>query len=321
MKSGFVSIVGRTNVGKSTMCNALLHKKMSITSSKTQTTRTEIRGVLTSDLGQAVFVDTPGIHKPKRKVGTVTNRTAFESVHDSDLILFVVDQRKGITAGDKKVYETVAKSNKPIILAINKVDKTPKEEIAKTLEVASQLFDCIDYIPISAKNLTNLKELSEVIFKHLPEGPKYYDDSSDVLVTIKQYVEEVVREKYLWFMHEEIPHSIMVQVTSQDEETIPMLPRFVGDLKLMRDLVKNADESSAIKSIPKILHFDAKIFVERDSQKGIVIGAQGEAIKRVGTQAREELEELLGIKVFLKTKVFVEKDWQSNEDLINSYLK
>lgn len=298
-----MAFVGRTNVGKSSIANAMLGNKMSITSSKTQTTRVPIRGVLTLENGQIVFLDTPGIHKPKKELGKVTNSTAYNTATDADILLFVIDAKKGITAGDKKVYSRIEKLDKEIFVVINKVDKMPASEIALLLKEAFDCFKAKEYIPVSAKNKTNILELIDCIINYSPVGPKYYDESSSIISPLAQYVSECIREKYLWVMFDEIPHSIHVEIDPLDESTQQLMNQSVSDLI---GKVKN-------------ISFKATIYIERESQKGIVIGDQANILKKVGTQARLELEELLKAKVLIKTVVKLKKEWQSDKDSINNF--
>ncbi len=284
MRSGFVAVVGRPNVGKSTLVNALVGEKVAITSSRPQTTRNTIRGVLTvPDEGepevQAVFVDTPGLHRPRTALGEHLNTLVDASVEDADVVLFVLDARQPIGPGDRRVAERVRAAGIDVIAVINKIDVAAPGEAAEMLVEASE-WEFAAYVPVSALTGEGLDVVTAEVLSRLPEGPPYFppgmrSDQRDVFM-----IREIIREKYLDRLRDELPHSLAVDV---------------------RDLETRENGS---------LHVDAALVVERDSQKGIVIGRKGELIRTCGQEAREELERKFGVKVFLDLRVVVEKDWQ-----------
>lgn len=279
-RSGFVAVVGRPNVGKSTLVNALVGEKVAITSDKPQTTRSTIRGVLNSDDVQAVLVDTPGYHKPRTLLGERLNRVVRDAWQDVDLALFVVDGKAGVGRGDEKVAEDLKRTGRPIVCVVNKVDAMKKDEVAVALAAASVLGDFEEFVPISARHGEQVDVVRRIILERMPEGPMFYPPGQSTDQPPPAFVAELVREKLLRRTHEELPHSIAV-VTDEFEE---------------RD--------------DGLLEIRVIVYVERESQKGMVIGRGGETIKAVGTEAREEIEVLFGRKVFLEQRVKVEKDWQ-----------
>ena len=283
MRSGFVAIVGRPNVGKSTLVNALVGGKVAITSDKPQTTRSAIRGVLNLDDTQVVFVDTPGYHKPRTLLGRKLNEVVRAAWSDVDVALFVVDGRSGVGRGDAKVAEDLEQTSVPVICAVNKVDVMRKDEIAVALVAASGLGEFEEYVPLSARTGDGVDLLRDLVVARMPEGPQYYPPGMTSDQPPPVFVAELVREKLLSRTREEVPHSIAV-VTEDYEE---------------RD--------------DGLLEIRSTIYVERDSQKGIVIGKGGDTIKAVGTAAREEIELLFGRRVFLDLRVKVEKDWQQRQ--------
>jgi GTP-binding protein Era len=279
-RSGFVVIVGRPNVGKSTLVNGLVGEKVAITSDKPQTTRSAIRGVLNGDDTQVVFIDTPGYHKPRTLLGRRLNEVVRAAWGDVDLALFVVDGQAGVGRGDQKVAADLRAANCPVFCIVNKVDITAKDQVAVALAATSRLGDFDEYIPTSALTGDGLDIVRDLVVARLPEGPRYFPPGMNTDQPPPVFVAELVREKLLARTRDEIPHSIAV-VTEDYEE---------------RD--------------DGLLEINARIFVERESQKGIVIGKGGEILKQVGTEAREEIETLFGRKVFLGLRVKVEKDWQ-----------
>ena len=279
-KSGFVAVVGRPNVGKSTLVNSLAGGKVSITSNKAQTTRTAIRGVLSTVDVQVVFVDTPGYHKPRTLLGTRLNEVVRKAWSDVDVALLVVDGRSGVGRGDEKVARDLKSSGRAVICAVNKIDVIDKGRIAAALQAASELGDFDEFVPISGRTGEGTDTLKQLIVDRLPEGPMYYPPGMRTDQPPPLFVAELVREKLLARAKDELPHSIAV-VTEDYEE------REDG-----------------------LLEIRARIYVERESQKGIVIGKGGAVLKAAGQEAREEIETLFGRKVFLETRVKVEKDWQ-----------
>jgi GTP-binding protein Era len=279
-RSGFAAIVGRPNVGKSTLVNALVGDKVAIVSDKPQTTRSAIRGILDEPDGQLVLVDTPGYHKPRNLLGKRLNELVRAAWSDVDVAIFVVDGRSGIGTGDAKVAKDLSEARCPTFCVVNKIDAMDKGRIAGALTAAARLGDFTEYIPLSARSGEGVPVLRELVFGMLPAGPPYYPPGTRRDQPPPVFVAELVREKILTRTREEIPHSVAV-VTEEYEE------REDG-----------------------LLEIHANIYVERDSQKGIVIGKGGANIKAVGTDAREEIELLFGRRVFLDLRVRVEKDWQ-----------
>ena len=279
-RSGFVSIVGRPNVGKSTLLNAFVGRKVAITSPKPQTTRNAIRGILTGDDYQIVFVDTPGLHKPKTLLGERLNDVVRGTLREVDAIVFVLDATQPVGAGDEFVANEVLRSGTPAICAVNKMDAGGPALVAPQLERAAVLGEWREIIPVSARKGTNVGDLQEMIVSLLPAGPRYYPEGEITDQPRDLLLAEIVREKALELTREEIPHSIAVRIDEVDE----------GDTSLTRVL--------------------GTLFVERDSQKGIVIGKGGTMLREISTRARRELEWLLGTKVFLRLDVKVAKDWQ-----------
>lgn len=285
MKSGFVSIIGRPNVGKSTLLNSLLGKKISIISPKSQTTRDAIQGILTSgDEYQIVFVDTPGIHKTNSELGKKMDRISFDNIKYNDIALLLVDSSKEFSESDKYICEKVT-INVPLIIVFNKIDLSNVILINKLKDIYKQYFPQSCIIEISALEKFNLDELINNILKILPEGPKYYDEKVITDKDFKFYVEEIIREKILKFTEEEVPHSVCVI----------------------------ADEINIYKS----KNIYAKIIVEKESQKGILIGSKGSMIKKIGIAARKDIEEYIGKNINLELVVQVEKDWKNSLKFLN----
>ena len=279
-RSGFVSIVGRPNVGKSTLLNGLLNRKVAITSPRPQTTRNAIRGVLTGESWQMVFIDTPGLHKPKTALGERLNDVVRTTLKEVDAIVFMVDALQEIGSGDRFVAEEITTLGTPAICVVNKMDAAKHEQLVKQLAAAEQMGSWREILPVSAKDGRNVDKLQELLVSLLSPGPQYYP--SDVFTDQPRefLVGELVREKALELTRQEVPHSIAVQI---------------------EELVDREDGVTEIHAI---------VFVERDSQKGIVIGKRGAMLKEIGTRARRELEWILGTKVFLRMQVKVAKDWQ-----------
>jgi GTP-binding protein Era len=279
-RSGFVSVVGRPNVGKSTLVNALVGNKVAITSDKPQTTRSAIRGIVDAPGAQAVLVDTPGYHKPRTALGERLNEVVREAWSDVDVALLVVDGRSGVGRGDERVTADLSEAGPPIFCAVNKIDLLGRDAIAGALIAASELGDFEEFVPVSARTGDGVETLRRLLLEKLPLGPMYYPPGTRSDQPPAVFVAELVREKLLRRTQDELPHSIAV-VTA--------------------DLEEREDG---------LLEIGANIYVERDSQKGIVIGKAGSTLKAVGTEAREEIETLFGRHVFLDLRVKVEKDWQ-----------
>ncbi len=277
--SGFVPVVGRPNVGKSTLVNSLVGEKVAITSARPQTTRNTIRGVLTTDEAQLVFVDTPGLHKPRTTLGARLNTLVDGSIAEADAVLFVLDATQRIGPGDRRIAERLLQAGAPVVVAVNKVDAASQEQTIVQLGEAGE-WDFDAYVPISALKDDGLDRVVRELVTLLPDGPFFFPPEMHTDQPDQFLAAELVREKYLWRLREELPHSVAV---------------VVGDIETRED---------GVVVVPAI------VYVERESQKGIVIGKGGELAKAVGSEARPELERLFGAKVFLDLRVKVEKDWQ-----------
>lgn len=285
-KSGFVSIIGRPNVGKSTLMNEVIGQKIAIMSDKPQTTRNKIHGVYTTPTSQIVFIDTPGIHKPNSKLGNFMMRAAEGTLNEVDAILFLVDVVEGIGGGDRYIIEQLKKVTTPVILVLNKIDKVHPEQLLPIISKYQKLHDFSQIVPISAIQGNNVTTLLEQVIQYLPEGPQYYPEDQ-ITDHPEQFIcSELIREKILHVTREEIPHSIAV---------------YIEDMKL--------DNKG-------IVHISAVILVERDSQKGIIIGKKGALLKEIGKKAREDMEKLLGSKIFLEMWVKVQKDWRNQDRML-----
>ncbi|GAB6169649.1 GTPase Era [Clostridium carnis] len=285
-KSGFVTIVGRPNVGKSTLLNQIMGEKLSIVSNKPQTTRNNIQTILTGDNYQLVFVDTPGIHKPKHKLGEYMVNSAKDSIKEVDLVLFLINPEEEIGRGDKFIIETLKNQKAPVFLVLNKVDEFTQERVAKTLQMYSGEMSFKEIIPISALKGKNVDKLVELMVETMPEGPKYYPDDMITDVQERFVVSEIIREKALRCLREEIPHGIAVDIIQ-------------------------------MKQSPNgTWHIEADMLCEKDSHKGIIIGKNGQSLKRIGETARYELERFLHSKVNLKVWVKVRKEWRDNQNLL-----
>jgi GTP-binding protein Era len=290
MKSGFVAIIGRPNVGKSTLLNQILGQKIVIATDKAQTTRKRIKGILTQDDGQIVFIDTPGVHKPLNKLGEFLLDEAKIAVPDADVILFLVDGSEPAGKGDKWIAQNILQTKIPIIIVMNKVDKIKKtEKVEANLLTYKTLFEeNLPVVKISAKTGRNTDTLIKNIFKKLPKGDLLYPDDVVTEETMRDVTEEIIREKILLNTSDEIPHSVAVKVEKYKEE----------------------------ETIDKI---SATIFCEHKSQKGILIGKGGSLLKKIGTEARLELEKIVEKKVFLALEVKVEKDWRKKEKVLKNF--
>lgn len=287
-KSGFVTLIGRPNVGKSTLMNYLIGQKIAITSNKPQTTRNRIQTVLTTEEGQIVFVDTPGIHKAKNKLGEYMVNVAQRSLGEVDVVLWLVEPSTFIGAGEKHIVEQLQRVKTPVILVINKVDTVKREEVFGFIDAYRKIYDFAEIVPVSARSGENTDELVKVIMKYLPYGPQFYDEDTITDQPERQIVAELIREKALHCLNEEIPHGIAVAI----------------------------DKMSARK---KVMDIDATIICERDSHKGIIIGKQGSMLKKIGSTARYEIERLLDCKVNLQLWVKVKKDWRDSDFLIKNF--
>ena len=293
-KSGFVSIIGRTNVGKSTLINSLVGEKIAITANKSQTTRTVKKAIINYKNSQIIFTDTPGIHKPKTKLGTTMNDNAWSTIPEVDIILFIVEATSnGIGKGDQMILEKLKESNKKAILVINKIDLIEKEKLLKLIELYNKEYNFVATIPISATQNENTNKIITEIEKNLPEGPAYYDVEEYTDQTERQLVEELIREKALRLLDQEVPHGIYVEVEKMK----------------LRKTSKNQD----------IYDIEATIYVLRKSHKGIVIGKDGNMLKRIGTNARQDIEKMLDTKVNLKLWVKIKEGWQDNDSIVKKF--
>lgn len=289
-KSGFAAIIGRPNVGKSTLMNHLIGQKIAITSRKPQTTRNKIQTVYTDERGQVVFLDTPGIHKAKNKLGEYMVNVAQRTFKDADVILWLVEPTTFIGAGERHIAEQLKLCKLPVILVINKVDTVKKSEVAGFIESYRNICNFAEIVPVSALRSQNLDTLLECIFKYLPYGPQFYDEDTVTDQPQRQIVAEMIREKALRTLDEEIPHGIAVTIDRMKE-----------------------------RSQGNLVDIDATIICERDSHKGIIIGKQGAMLKKIGSAARFEIEKMLDMKVNLKLWVKVKKDWRDSDYLIKNF--
>ena len=288
-KSGFIALIGRPNVGKSTLLNQVIGQKIAIMSDKAQTTRNKIQGVYTTDKAQMIFIDTPGIHKPKSRLGDFMVESAYSALHEVDAICFVTSADQPLGRGDELIMERLKKVDTPVFLIVNKIDKVHPNDLLPFIESYNQKMDFKATIPISARLGNNVDELLKTLRDALPEGPQYYPD--DQVTDHPEYfvVSELIREKVLELTREEVPHSVAVVVD-----------------KMRRD------------EFDKI-HVQASIIVERDSQKGIIIGKGGKMLKTIGTKARRDIERLLGNKVYLELWVKVQKNWRDKQTYLQDF--
>lgn len=287
-KSGFVTLIGRPNVGKSTLMNHLIGQKIAITSNKPQTTRNRIQTVLTMEEGQIVFVDTPGIHKAKNKLGEYMVNVAQQTLNDVDVVLWLVEPTTFIGAGEQHIAKQLGRVNTPVILVINKIDSVKKEEILTAISAYKDIYDFAEIVPVSARSGENTEELLKVIMKYLPYGSQFYSEDTITDQPERQIVAELIREKALHCLQEEIPHGIAVAIDQMKKKN-------------------------------KVMHIDATIICERDSHKGIIIGKQGSMLKKIGSTARYEIEKMLDTQVNLKLWVKVKKDWRDSEFLMKNF--
>ena len=293
-KSGFVTLIGRTNVGKSTLLNLLVGEKVAAIANKVQTTRTAIKGIVNRENSQIIFVDTPGIHKPKTKLNETMIETSFGSLADSDLILFLIEATSDeIGRGDRRILDKIKEVKKKTILIINKIDLVKKEKLLSLIDLYSKEYDFEAVIPISATNSKYREIILDEIEKNLKEGPAYYDIEEYTDQTLRQLAEETIREKALKLLQDEVPHGIYVEVE-----------------KMKQRKNKNGED---------IYDIEATIYCLRNSHKGIIIGKNGEMLKRIGRMARIDMEENFGVKVNLKTWVKVKEDWQENDSIVNKF--
>ena len=290
VKSGFVTLIGRPNVGKSTLMNRMIGQKIAITSNKPQTTRNRIQTVHTDERGQIVFVDTPGIHKAKNKLGEYMVGAAEKTIGEVDVVCWLVEPTTYIGAGEQHIIERLKKVKAPIILVINKVDTIKKEEILPVIDCYRKELDFQEIIPVSARSGANVDELIDTIYKYLPYGPMFYDEDTITDQPMRQIVAELIREKALHALNEEIPHGIAVYIDRMEE-----------------------------RKGGHIMDIDATIVCERDSHKGIIIGKGGAMLRKIGSLARKDIEEMLEMQVNLKLWVKVKKDWRDSDFLIKNF--
>ena len=289
-RSGFVALIGRPNVGKSTLMNRLIGQKIAITSNKPQTTRNQIRTVFTDERGQIIFLDTPGIHKARNKLGEFMTEVTENTLRDVDLILWLVEPSDYIGAAEQSIIERLSKVKTPVMLVINKIDKVTKEEILRFIDAYRKALDFAAIVPVSALKGENTDDLTETIFKYLPEGPQYYDEDTITDQPERQIAAELIREKALRNLEDEIPHGVAVLI----------------------DRMKEREGGT-------LIDIDATIVCERESHKGIIIGKQGSMLKKIGTEARRDIEMMTGTKINLKLWVKVKENWRDSDILIKNY--
>lgn len=289
-KSGFAALIGRPNVGKSTLLNKILGQKIAIMSDKPQTTRNRIHGVYTEERGQIVFIDTPGIHKPKHRLGDFMSKIAQTTLREVDVVLFLVDAKEGKGLGDQYIIERLKNVNTPVFLIINKIDEIHPDEILPIIESYRQLLTFTEVIPVSALNGSNVPVLLEQVFHYLEEGPQYYPADQVTDHPERFLMSEMIREKLLHLTMEEVPHSIAVDI----------------------EQIKHRDHTDTV-------YVSAVIVVERTSQKGIIIGKQGKMLREVGKLAREDIQKILGSKIYLELYVKVEKDWRNKPKYLREF--
>lgn len=289
-KSGFVALVGRPNVGKSTLMNRLIGQKIAITSNKPQTTRNRIQTVYTDERGQIIFLDTPGIHKAKNKLGTFMVETAESTFADADVILWLVEPTNYIGAGEQHILEKLRKCGTPVILVINKIDRVEKDKILEFIAIYAKEMEFAEVIPVSALKGMNTEHLKEVLFRYLEEGPMYFDEDTVTDQPERQIAAEMIREKALRNLSDEVPHGIAVTIEKMHE-----------------------------RSGGGLIDLEATIICERDSHKGIIIGKQGAMLKKIGQDARKEIEMMVGCKVNLQLWVKVKKDWRDSDIMLKNY--
>ena len=289
-RSGFATLIGRPNVGKSTLMNHLIGQKIAITSNKPQTTRNRIQTVYTSKEGQIVFLDTPGIHKAKNKLGEYMVNVAERTLKEVDVVLWLVEPTDFIGKGERHIAEQLKKANVPVILIMNKIDTVEKSKIEGFMDGYREIFDFADMSPVCALRGVNMERVIHAIFKYLPYGPKYYDDDTVTDQPQRQIAAELIREKALRCLEEEIPHGIAVSIEKMQE-------RRGGE----------------------IMDIEATIICERDSHKGIIIGKGGAMLRKIGSQARHEIEKMLEMKVNLQLWVKVKKDWRDSDYMIKNF--
>ena len=296
-KSGFVTLIGRPNVGKSTLMNNLIGQKIAITSSKPQTTRNRIQTVYTDEAGQIIFLDTPGIHKAQNKLGEYMDSVAERTLSEVDVVLWLVEPSTFIGKGEQHIAKLVETTRTPVILVVNKIDTVEKGELLPIIDKYKDIVDFKACIPVSAVTGENKEDLLKTVFDLLPEGPMYYDEDVVTDQAERQITAELIREQTLRRLKDEVPHGVAVMVESMKEEK----------------------DTSVRHSHKNIMNIEATIFCERDSHKGIIIGKKGAMLKEIGTNARHQISDLLGMKVNLNLWVKVKKDWRNSDSLMKNF--
>jgi GTP-binding protein Era len=289
-KSGFVAIIGRPNVGKSTLMNQMVGQKIAIMSDKPQTTRNKIRAVLTNERGQVIFIDTPGVHKPKSKLGHIMNTSVENTFKEVDVILFLIDASEKLGPGDRFIIEKLEKIKTSVFLIMNKIDKVHPEQLLPLIEEYRGLYPFKEFIPVSALQGNNVPSLLENILKELPQGPQYYPHDQVTDHPERFIMGEIIREKVLHLTREEIPHSVAVVIEHMEKR----------------------EDSNAV-------YIYAGIYAEKESQKGILVGKQGSMLKEIGKRARYDIERLLGTRVYLELRIKVKKDWRNQDNLLRDF--
>ena len=296
-KSGFVTLIGRPNVGKSTLMNNLIGQKIAITSSKPQTTRNRIQTVYTDEVGQIIFLDTPGIHKAQNKLGEYMDSVAERTLSEVDVVLWLVEPTTFIGKGEQHIAKLLETTKTPVILVVNKIDTVEKGELLPVIDKYKDIVDFKACIPVSAVTGENKEDLLKTVFDLLPEGPMYYDEDVVTDQAERQITAELIREQTLRRLKDEVPHGVAVMVESMKEEK----------------------DTSVRHSHKNIMNIEATIFCERDSHKGIIIGKKGAMLKEIGTNARHQISDLLGMKVNLNLWVKVKKDWRNSDSLMKNF--
>ena len=320
-RSGFVGIVGRPNVGKSTLMNHLVGQKIAITSAKPQTTRNQIRTVYTCPDGQIVFLDTPGIHKAENKLGEYMDDVAFETLSQVDVILWLVEPSSFSGAGERFIASKLKLQKKPVILVMNKIDTVDRKEVPGYMEMYRKLYPFDEIIPVSALRSINIDSILEAVFSRLPEGPMYYDEETVTDQTMRALAAEIIREKALRCLKEEVPHGIAVEIQSMKERN----RRLKSGQNAGGSRRKDQDQTVPAKPVGEetpgpdmIWDIEAVIITEKDSHKGIIIGKGGSMLKRIATQSRLAIEEMADEKVNLKVFVKVRSNWRDNAGILRS---
>ena len=296
-KSGFVTLIGRPNVGKSTLMNNLIGQKIAITSSKPQTTRNRIQTVYTDETGQIIFLDTPGIHKAQNKLGEYMDSVAERTLSEVDVVLWLVEPTTFIGKGEQHIAELLSATKTPVILVVNKIDTVEKGELLPVIDKYKDMVNFKACVPVSAATGENKEDLLETVFDLLPEGPMYYDEDVVTDQAERQITAELIREQTLRRLKDEVPHGVAVVIDSMKEEK----------------------DTSVRHSHKNIMNIEATIFCERDSHKGIIIGKKGVMLKEIGTNARHQISDLLGMKVNLNLWVKVKKDWRNSDSLMKNF--